>query len=261
MREKISACVITHNEEDKIRRCLESLMWCDEIVVVDSFSQDDTIDICRRYTDKVYQREWLGYIDQRNYIRKKAQHLWVLFVDADEEVSPGLRDEIMKELEGVDRIYIGYQFPRQVRYLRRWIRHGEWYPDIKLRLFKKAHGYSGGLEPHDQVIVEGPVKTLRSPLWHYTYDGIVDHVDTMNKFSGITAEAKFKEGLRFKWRDFLFRPFWRFFKGYIIKLGVLHGRRGLLIAMISSVGVALKYAKLWEIELEEKKAETGRDHR
>lgn len=248
----ISACVITHNEESKIERCLKSIQWCHEIIVVDSFSGDRTVDICRRYTQRVYQHEWLGYIGQRNLIREMANCPWVLFLDADEEISPALRSEIEQELAEAGQGIAGYQFPRQVYYLGKWIRHGEWYPDIKLRLFKKDLGFSAGQEPHDHVVVNGPCKTLKSPLWHYTYDDMFDHLNTMNRFSGISARAKYRENSRFRWVDFIFRPIWRFFKGYVLKLGILDGRRGFLIALISSFGVAMKYSKIWEIELAER---------
>ena len=144
MREKISACVTAGNEETNIRRCLESLKWCDEVVVVDSFSEDRTVEICREYTDRVYQHEWLGYIGQKNLIRGMASHPWILFLDADEEVAPKLKDEIISEFEKGTQEYVGYEFPRRVHYLGRWIYHGEWYPDMKLRLFKKDHGRSAG---------------------------------------------------------------------------------------------------------------------
>lgn len=251
MHERVSACIITHNEEDKIERCLKSVGWCDEIIVVDSFSDDRTVEICKRYTDRVYQHEWLGYIGQRNLIREMADCPWVLFLDADEEVSPKLREEIQVEFKRRTGDVVAYSFPRQVHYLGKWIRHGEWYPDVKLRLFKKNQGYSVGQEPHDQVRVNGSVKQLKSPLWHYTYDDIYDHLHTMNRFSGISAESKQRVGSSFRWSDFVFRPVWRFIKGFIIKGGILDGRRGFLIASICSFGVAMKYAKLWEIELRE----------
>ena len=249
MSERVSACIITHNEESKIERCIESILWCDEIIVVDSFSNDRTVEICRKYTDRVFQHEWLGYIGQRNLIREMAECPWVLFLDADEEVSPGLKDEIHHELQSKTGDVVGYQFPRQVHYLGRWIRHGEWYPDVKLRLFKKNQGYSAGQEPHDQVVVNGASKTLKNPLWHYTYDDIYDHLNTMNRFSDISAKAKYREGRRFRWTDLIFRPMWRFFKGFFVKLGFLDGRRGFIIAVTSSFGVAMKYAKIWEHEL------------
>lgn len=253
MRAKVSACVTTFNEEHNVERCLGSLSWCDEIIVVDSFSRDATVERCRKFTARVYQHEWLGYIGQKNLIRGLALHPWVLFVDADEEVSPALREEILDELRRNDGAIAGYEFPRMVNYLGRWIRHGEWYPDIKLRLFQKERGRSGGQEPHDQVIVDGPVKRLQGQLYHYTYDDIHDHLETMNRFSSITAQEKFKAGGRAHWSDLIFRPFLRFLKGYVMRRGLLDGRRGFLIALVSAFGVAMKYAKLWELELREKK--------
>ena len=245
---KISACIMTFNEERNIRRCLESLTWCDEIVVIDSFSTDKTVSICEEYTDKVYQEEWKGYIGQRNALRKKANCEWVLFVDADEEVSPSLRDEILACFESNLNIFVGYEFPRQVFYLGRWITHGEWNPDVKLRLFKKERGRSGGQEPHDMVIVDGPVKRLKGKIWHYTYTGIQQQIETMNRFTTISANEMYKSGRKFRWSDLWFRAPWRFFKAFILKAGILDGRRGFIIATLSATGVGMKYAKLWELE-------------
>ncbi len=259
MREQISACVTAGNEDQKIRRCLESLKWCDEIVVVDSFSTDRTVEISREYTDRVYQHEWLGYIGQKNLIREMARFPWILFLDADEEVSPRLRDEILQEFERGTDPYVGYRFPRQVYYLGKWIRHGEWYPDIKLRLFRKDRGRSEGQEPHDQVVVNGPVKTLSASLHHYTYDDIADHLGTINRFSTITAQEKYRQGERFQWADILFRPPFRFLKGYLFRGGFVDGFQGFLIAAMSAFGVLLKYAKLRELEMQDraKNAQAG----
>lgn len=247
MREKISACIIAFNEERKIRRCIESVRWCDEILVVDSFSTDRTVEICREYTDRVVQREWLGYVGQRNMIRDMATHPWILYLDSDEEVSIGLRDEILHEFEYPDGT-AGFEFPRQVFYLGRWIRHGEWYPDVKLRLFRKELGRTEGIEPHDRVHVRGAIKRLKNPVWHYTYDDTRDHMETINRFSTITAQQKYVAGSRFNWFDLFFRTWFHFFKGYILRLGFLDGAHGLLIAILCSYGAFLKYAKLWELE-------------
>ncbi len=258
---KISACVITLNEERNIWRCLESVKWCDEIVVVDSFSKDKTLDICREYTDKIYQHEWKGYIGQRNYIREKASHEWVLHLDADEELSPQLTRNIQREIARKDNVIAGYQFPRLVRYLNKWIRFGDWYPDIKLRLFRKELGRSVGTEPHDYVVVDGPVKTIRHPINHYTYDSIKDHLQTINRFTAISAEAHWNKGGRFHLTDLVFRPPWRFLRGYIFKGGFLCGKHGFLIAIINSFSVALKYAKVWEIEITRGRNLDGRKKR
>jgi glycosyltransferase involved in cell wall biosynthesis len=252
MREKISACIITFNEERRIRRCLESVRWCDEIVIMDSYSTDHTLDVCREFTDRVYQHEWLGYVGQRNLIREKATHPWVLFLDSDEEVSPGLKQEILTEFDYGNSTYVGYEFPRQVYYIGKWIRHGEWYPDIKLRLFKKQFGRTEGQEPHDQVKVNGPVKRLTRPIWHYTHNDIRDHLDTLNRFSSITAQQRFSVESWFPWWNLLFRPFLRFFKGYFLKGGILDGSHGFIIAVINSFGAFAKYAKLWELSQKHK---------
>lgn len=248
MRETISACITAGNEEPNIRRCLESVKWADEIVVVDSFSSDRTEEICKEYTDRVYAHRWLGYIGQKNLIKDLAKKDWVLFLDADEEISPALRDEILEEFEkGTSREFAGFEFPRLVKYLGRWIRHGDWYPDLKLRLFRKELGECGGKEPHDRLIVDGPVRRLDSCMYHYTYTGISDQVSTINRFSTITAVGKHEEGVKFRLVDLIFRPIYRFLRGYIFKLGFLDGFAGLVVAVTTSFGVFIKYAKLWEV--------------
>jgi len=249
MRDKISACVLTFNEERKIERCLRSISWCDEIVIMDSFSTDATLSLCRRFTERVYQHEWQGYVGQRNLIRDMAMHSWILFLDSDEEVSPILRDEILHEFENGTGEYVGYRFPRQVYFLGKWIRHGEWYPDVKLRLFKKSRGHTEGEEPHDRVVVDGPVKRLRNPLWHYTYDDMRDYLDTLNRFSTITARQRFEGGARFGWTDVAIRPILRFLKGYVLRGGFLDGAHGFMVATINSFSVFAKYSKLWEQRL------------
>lgn len=249
-RHKISACVMTLNEERNMRRCLESLSFCDEIVILDSYSQDNTVDICREYTGKVFQEKWKGYITQRNRLRELASFDWVLFLDADEEVSPSLRDQILYHFRVGTGKYVGFEFPRQVFYLGKWIRHGEWNPDIKLRLFLKTRGHSGGQEPHDMVIVDGPVKTLTGKLWHYTYDNLAHHLQVVNRFSSISATEMYQAGRRFRLWDLLTRPPVRFIKGYLIKSGFLDGLRGFIVAVIVAYGVAMKYAKLWECQWE-----------
>ncbi|OQC59969.1 MAG: SPBc2 prophage-derived glycosyltransferase SunS [Verrucomicrobia bacterium ADurb.Bin018] len=244
---KISACVTAGNEEDKIAACLASLTWCDEVIVVDSFSTDRTFEISRQYTPHVYQHAWEGYIAQKNYIRTLARYPWILFVDADEVVSDELRQEIEAEFARGPGEIVAYQFPRMVYYLGKWIRHGEWYPDIKLRLFLKDRGHSAGEEPHDRVVVDGPIKTLRFPLHHFTYDDVTDHLNTLNRFSTISAAQKYARGEKFRWRDLVFRPPWRLFKSLFIKRGILDGRQGLIIAVMTTFGVFIKYAKLMEL--------------
>ena len=249
MREKITACITAGNEEENIRICLESVKWADEIVVVDSFSTDRTADICHEYTNMVFKHRWLGYIGQKNLAKDLASNRWVLFIDADEEISAPLRDEIIGEFEkGSTKRFSGFEFPRMVRYFDRWITHGDWYPDVKLRLYDKETGECGGTEPHDRMVVHGPIKRLKRPLYHHTYSGIADHLLTMNRFSSITARTQYEAGQRFLLTSLLFRPMLRFLRGYILKLGILDGMPGLIIASTSAYGVFVKYAKTWEIE-------------
>lgn len=249
MREKISACITCCNEEHNIRRCLQSVKWADEIVIVDSFSTDRTPAICREFTDKIHQHVWLGYIGQKNLIKDLADGPWVLFIDADEEVSPDLRDEIVAEFEsGRNSNFDGYEFPRMVRYMGKWIRHGEWYPDYKLRLFRKEKGVCAGKEPHDRTTVLGPKKRMRGNLYHYTYDNIHDQIRTLNDFSTISAKGMYAAGRKFHWIDMFVRPPFRFFKSFITKRGLLDGMLGFIVATISAHGVFLKYAKLYELQ-------------
>ena len=247
MREKISACVISFNEENKIERCLKSLTWCDEIVLMDSFSTDRTLEIARKYTDRIFRQEWLGYVGQRNMVREKAIHPWILYVDADEEVSPALRDEILIEFDRGNDPYVGYEFPRIVYFLGKWIRHGEWYPDVKLRLFKAEFGRTEGIEPHDKVVVNGPVKRLKAPVFHYTYGEIGDQLHTLNRFSSISAQQRFVQDRKIHVIDLILHPFFRFLKGYILKGGILDGMHGFIIAMVCSFASFAKYAKHWEL--------------
>ena len=246
-REKVSVCIIAGNEERNIRRCLESVRWADEIVVVDSFSKDRTYEIAKEYTDRVYQSEWRGYVEQKALAKSYARMPWVMFVDADEEVSDALRDEILSRLgHGVPDEIAGFDFPRMVWYLDRWIRHGDWYPDRKLRLFRSDRGTCAGTEPHDRIYVQGRVGHLRSPLFHYTYDSIDDQFETLNRFSRISANGQGRRStLNILWHMFMDPPF-RFLRCYILRCGFLDGIPGIIIASTIAFGTFSKYAKLWE---------------
>lgn len=256
MKQKISACIVAFNEEKKIRRCLESLTWCDEIVVIDSFSSDQTPAICREYTPCVYQLPWPGYVEQVNRAIEKACNNWVLFIDADEEISAGLRDEVKAVFARDPADYVAYRFPRCVYYLGKWITHGDWYPDYKIRLFRRDCGKVVGRNPHGYVSIEGRVKTLKQNLNHYSYDNISDHLKTIDNFSTIFAKEKWKEGKRCNpISHFFVHPLWKFIKPYFFRLGFLDGMQGLVVAIITSFEVAIKYIKLWEMQqgLENKK--------
>src|SRR5438477_414102 len=166
-RAPLSCTIICYDEEEGIRAALESVKWCDEIVVVDSFSTDRTVEICREYTDRIFQREWPGFVEQKAFALEQTRCAWVLNLDADERVSPELRREIEEVLRDPDAD--GYYVPRLVYYLGRWWRRGGWYPDYRLRLFRRDKVVWGGIDPHEKVILHGRSRRLRGPLLHYTY--------------------------------------------------------------------------------------------
>ena len=242
---KVSVYLITYNNERTVEKALQSVRWADEIVVVDSFSTDATPQICRRYTERVYQREWKGFREQYQYAADLTSHPWIMFIDADEEIPPPLAKEIKEELERNRGDWDGYMIPRQTYYLGRWIRHGAWAKDREVRLYDRNKGrWEGGV--YAKVKVKGRVKTLQHPIFHYTYEDISHQVRTLNLYSGMVAEEMYQGGRRFRLQDLLLRPPLRFFRDYILKRGFMDGIPGLVIALSSSYYVFLKYAKLWE---------------
>jgi len=251
-RPTVSAIVVCFNEEQNIRRCLESVRWCDEIVVVDSFSTDRTVEICRQYTDRIIQRQWAGYRDQKAFAHSQATKDWVLLVDADERVTPELRDEIRAALQSDNSDCAGYSVPRLVFYLKRWWWRGGWYPDYDVRLFRRDRAAWGGADPHEKILVDGKVRRLRHPLRHFTYRNIDDHVQRINRYTSISSNESHKQAEPWRLRDALFRPAFRFFRSYVLKRGFMEGFAGFYVAVTAAIYVFLKYAKLWEIELEEK---------
>jgi glycosyltransferase involved in cell wall biosynthesis len=249
----ISAIVVCFNEEERIEDCLKSLSWCDEIVVVDSYSSDRTPEICRKYTSRFIQREWSGYREQKAFAHSQATKDWVLLVDSDERVTPELQREIIETLATDNGEYAGYALPRLVRYLNRWWWRGGWYPDYDVRLFCRNRATWGGIDPHEKIIVDGRVRRLQNPLHHFTYRSIDDHINRINRFTTISSAELSKAGGRWRLSDALLRPAARFFRSYIIKRGFMEGFAGFYVAVTAAVYVFLKYAKLWEIELKEKR--------
>jgi len=249
----VSAIVVCYNEEERIEACLESLRWCDEIVVVDSFSTDHTAEICRRYTERFIQRKWAGYRDQKAFAHSQATKDWVLLVDSDERVTAELQQEILDALSQDKAAYAGYAVPRLVRYLHRWWWRGGWYPDYDVRLFRRERATWGGSDPHEKILVDGKVRRLKNHLEHFSYRNIDDHIQRINRFTSISSRELKKVGARWRLSDALLRPPVRFFRSYVIKRGFLEGFAGFYVALTAAVYVFLKYAKLWEIEVEEKK--------
>jgi glycosyltransferase involved in cell wall biosynthesis len=244
----ISSVVITCNEERNIRRCLESLAWTREIVVVDSSSTDATIEIAREYTDRVISHPFEGYVGQKNFALDQASGEWILSVDADEVVTPELLARIRavwpKERERFD----GFTVNRLSRFSGKWIRHCGWYPDRKLRLFRRSKGRWEGDDVHEKVRLDGPVMDLDADLLHYTYDNLSENIRKIQSYSTIFARAQHDRGRRASLWDLLTRPPAKFLKTYLLKRGFLDGRHGLILSSTATFYVFLKYAKLWELQ-------------
>lgn len=256
--EPLSACIIVRNEEHNIRDCLESVRWVDEIVVVDAFSEDRTVSICQEYTDRVLQRAWTGFYDQVCFAVESCRSQWVLYIEADERLSPALIEEIQREFS-VDPVpWEGFSLTRLTYFLGRWIRHGTWYPDRLNRIFRKERFGLGGAEPHLQMRVNGRVKRLRGDLLHYTGRDLSWFLRKMDHYTASVARTKKKKGKEFRWWDLMVRPPVRFMKSYFLKAGFLDGKQGFVIAVLSAFYVFTKYLKLWELEQQEEWNKKGR---
>ncbi len=243
---KISVTLIACNEEDRIGGALASVAWADEIVVVvDARSTDRTEEIARRYTDRVFVRPWSGYADQKRFAERQATHEWIFSLDADERVSPQLRQAI-EELKRTGPRHDGYRVARRAWYLGRWIRHCGWYPDYQLRLYRRDRAQWVGEYVHESVRVQGSVGTLRGELWHLTRRSLSEHHEVLNRYTTLAAEEAFAQGKRIGGFTLLLQPALTFFRSYILKQGFRDGIPGLIISGLAAYYVFLKYAKLWE---------------
>ena len=242
----LSVAIITFNEEHTIRECLASVAWADEIVVVDSCSTDATVAVCREFTDCVVQRPWPGHVLQKQYALEQTRGAWILCLDADERLSAAAADEVRAIVRAADAAD-GYTFPRRSFYLGRWIRHGGWYPDRKLRLVRRGRGRWTGTDPHDKLVTDGVTRDCAGSIDHYVYRDISQQLATVDSFSRITAAQWHRAGVRPRLLPMLVRPALKFLETYIWKRGMLDGMPGFIIAVISSYYVFLKHAKLWEL--------------
>ena len=241
----ISAVVITHNEETNIERCLASLSFADEIVVVDSFSTDRTVELARRFTDKVSRREFAGYADQKNAAMELASNDWVLVVDADEVVSDHLAAEIRKAVESEE--YAAYRMPRLSYFWGKAIRHCGWYPDYVVKLMRRSKSRYPDRLVHETPDVDGPVGTLKNDLLHYTYCDLDQFCSKVVAYSRAAARQKMRDGERFRLSKLVFAPGLTFLKKYVLQQGFRDGLRGFVICAMAQFGVFLRYAMLWEM--------------
>lgn len=243
----ISAVIICRNEEHNIKRVLDSLAWVDEIVVLDGGSTDRTREICREAGARVERGEWRGYVETKNAAMKLACGEWILSLDADEEVTPGLKNEIIKLISG-EGAKTGYRIPRRNHYRGRWIRHCGWYPDLQLRLWRNGKGTWTGGRVHESVSVDGPVGRTQAALNHFTYDSISEHLERLNKYSGLVAMDRYEAGKKAGVFGLLFSAPWQFFRLYFLRLGILDGIPGLIVSGLGAYYSFLKIAKLWEMQ-------------
>lgn len=245
---KISVVIITYNEEKNIQRCLDSIVEiADEILIVDSYSKDKTKEICERYKVRIVEHPFEGHIQQKNYAAGLATYDYVLSLDADEALSPVLREEIIKVKNNFDAD--GYFFNRLNNYCGKWIKHCGWYPDQKLRLWNRRKGQWGGENPHDKYIMQpgSKIKYLEGDLLHFSYHSIHQHIDQVNKFTDIGSKVSFNKGKKAGILKIIVYPFWKFLKDYIFNLGVLDGYYGFVICTISAHATFVKYIKMREL--------------
>ncbi len=242
---KISAVIITYNEEKNIGRCLKSLEGvADEIVILDSYSSDKTEEICKKYKAKFYQNVFYGHIEQKNEAIKYAKYKYVLSLDADEALSKSLKKSIIEAKKNF--FNDGYIFNRMTNYCGKWIKYSGWYPDKKLRLWNKEKGKWAGENPHDKYELEKKSKIgfLEGDLMHYSYYKISEHIQQIDKFSEIRAKVLSKKGKKTNIFQIIVKPFWKFLRHYFLKLGFLDGYYGFVISIISAHATFLRYAKL-----------------
>jgi len=243
---QLSVVIITYNEEINIGRCLLALQdVADDVVVVDSFSTDHTVEICRQHKARVIQNAFEGYVEQKNFATAQARYDYVLQLDADEVLTEPLRQSIRQAKNNWQAA--GYTLARLTNYCGTWVRHGGWYPDRKLRLYDRRCGQWRGLLLHERYEVDTnqQVLNLDGDLLHYSYNSVEQHVAQLNRFTSIAADELALRGKKqVSFFHLVLKPSWKFVHGYFIRLGLLDGFAGLCIAAISAWGVFLKFAKL-----------------
>lgn len=239
----LSVVIITKNEERNIARCLRSVSWADEIVVLDNGSSDSTVKIAREHGACISTSEWRGFGPAKRAGVELAAGPWVLSIDADEEVSPQLAQDIQKAVRDGSE-YAGFAFPRRTNFLGRWIRHCGWYPDYQLRLFRKGAGDFDDAIVHERVVLNGPEGRLQGELLHYSDPDLEHYLEKFNRYTTLGARKAFRQGRRTRWFDLTFRPLASLFSHYVTRQGFRDGTEGLILSVLSATAVFVKYAKL-----------------
>ena len=246
----LSVIIITKNEAHHIAKCLESVAWADEIIVLDSGSEDATVAICRQFTDNVYETDWPGFGIQKQRALAKAKGDWILSVDADEVVSSELRAGIEKAIQS--ETFKGYEIPRLSSYCGKPIRHGGWWPDYVLRLFRCGHGQFTDALVHERVIVQGQIGRINSPLLHDSYVDLDEVLRKVNSYSTSGAQMLFEKGVSSSLMKAILKAFWMFLRSYVIRLAFLEGRHGLMLSISGAEVTYYKYMKLLELNIQHK---------
>ncbi|HDJ22653.1 MAG: hypothetical protein B5M54_03430 [Candidatus Aminicenantes bacterium 4484_214] len=246
---KISFVIITKNEEKRLEPCLQSIKdIADEIVVVDAESQDGTLKIAEKYKARIWKRPWTNYSDQKNFANNHARFPWIFSIDADERLSPQLQEELLELKKASQEPSVAaFSVPRLVFYLGRWIRHSGWYPDRKIRLFRRQQARWVGEYVHEALEIDGPVSKLNGHLYHFTYDCLADHLNRINLYTGLAAKELYARQKKCRWYHLLVLPLGRFLKTYFLQAGFRDGFAGLVISVVNSYMVFIRYAKLKEI--------------
>ena len=242
----LSVIVITKNEALHIARCLKSVAWADEIIVLDSGSSDETVSICRRFTEFVHITDWPGFGPQKQRALAKAQFDWVLSIDADEEVSPELKQEIQLAMQQSD--VQGFEIPRLSSYCRRQIKHGGWWPDYVLRLFRRNAGQFSEDIVHERIFVNGAVNRLNNPLLHEAFLNPEEVLHKINSYSSLGAEKLFRQNKQASLGLAIAKGLWTFLRTYVLQASFLDGEEGLMLAISNAEGSYYKYLKLHDLQ-------------
>lgn len=244
---KLSVIIIALNEEANIADCLESVRWADELILVDSGSTDRTVEIARRYTDRILTVSWSGYGATRNFALDQASGEWVLWLDADERVTPELAGEIQAVVRDGSAQTEAYSVPRRAFFLGRWIKHCGWYPSRVIRLFRRDSARFSDHRVHERLVMDGPAGRLEHDILHFTDPDLHHYFVKFNRYTSLAAEDLRQRGKSFSLFDLLGRPPFMFLKTYVFRLGFLDGMQGFVLCVLSSLYVFTKYAKLWEL--------------
>ncbi len=261
--EKLSTIIITLNEEQNIKECLESVKWADEIIIVDAYSSDNTVKICKNAGKagqklKIFERKWDGYSKQKNFGINKSKHNWILNIDADERITSKLKDEILDKLSKNNNNQ-GYKIPRKNFYFHKWIKWGGNYPDYQLRLFNKKHGKVQITPVHEGVSVKGKISKLKNPMLHYTYNTLNDYFQRFIKYTDLEKDILISKNAKINFFTMKYHiiilPFKKFITRFIFKLGFLDGFAGFMVIKLNNFTKIISFYKyyLWYKKNKKKK--------